>query len=235
VIRTTTTGKPAAFLAEPIMGVGGFITPPPEYFQVAVGIVRKYGGLFICDEVQTGFGRTGGKWFGIEHWGVEPDIMTFAKGMANGLPIGATIATDEIAGSWTGATIATFGGNSVSMAAADATLAVMEREDIPGRAEKLGKTLRERLESYKETFPFVGDVRGMGLMQAMELVEDKKTKEPGPKKAAALLEAAKRHGLLLGKGGLYGNTIRIAPPMLISKAELDEALTRLDRAMAEVK
>jgi len=235
LIQTQTTGQPAAFLAEPIQGVGGFITPPKEYFQVAVGIVRKYGGLFICDEVQTGFGRTGGAWFGIEHFGVEPDIMTMAKGIANGFPVGATIATDEVASSWTGATISTYGGNSVSMAATDATIAVMEKEDAPKNAEARGAELRERLEHYKETYPWVGDVRGMGLMQALELVEDRTTKEPSPKKTAALLEAAKKHGLLLGKGGLYGNTIRIAPMLTISKTEMAEALERFDRAMAEVK
>jgi alanine-glyoxylate transaminase / (R)-3-amino-2-methylpropionate-pyruvate transaminase len=234
-IQTQTTGKPAAFLAEPIQGVGGFITPPPEYFQIAVGIVRKYGGLFICDEVQTGFGRTGGKWFGIEHYGVEPDIMTMAKGIANGFPVGATIATDEVANSWTGATISTFGGNSVSMAATEATLSIMERENAPQLAEERGREMRERLEHYKETYPFVGDVRGMGLMQAIELVEDKKTKEPSPAKTSALMEAAKKHGLLLGKGGLYGNTIRIAPPLLIGKDEMAEGLRRFDKAMAEVK
>ncbi|HYU16186.1 MAG TPA: aspartate aminotransferase family protein [Candidatus Acidoferrum sp.] len=236
VIQTqTATGKPAAFVAEPIQGVGGFITPPPEYFQIAVGIVRKYGGLFICDEVQTGFGRTGGKWFGIEHYGVEPDIMTMAKAIANGFPVGATIATEEVANAWTGATISTFGGNSVAMAAVDATLSVMEREDAPRRAEERGRELRERLEQYKETYPFVGDVRGMGLMQAIELVEDKKSKAPSPGKTAALMEAAKKHGLLFGKGGLHGNTIRIAPPILIGKDEMAEGLRRFDAAMAEVK
>jgi 4-aminobutyrate aminotransferase-like enzyme len=234
-IQTQTTGKPAAFIAEPIMGVGGFITPPPEYFQVAVGIVRNYGGLFICDEVQTGFGRTGGKWFGIEHWGVEPDIMTMAKGIANGFPVGATIATDEVAKAWTGATISTFGGNSVSMAAADATLTVMERENVPRRAEERGRELRARLEEYKERYDWVGDVRGMGLMQAMELVDDRKTKAPSPTKANALMEAAKRHGLLLGKGGLHGNAMRIAPGLLISKDEMDDGLRRFDKAMTEVK
>jgi len=235
LIQTTTCGQPAAFLAEPVQGVGGFVTPPKEYFQVAVGIVRKYGGLFICDEVQTGFGRTGGKWFGIEHWGVEPDIMTFAKGIANGFPVGATIATDEVANSFTGASICTFGGNPVSMAATDATLATMESEDIPKRSAELGAVLRDRLDGFKETFPFIGDVRGMGLMQALELVEDRATKQPAPAKTNALMEAAKRHGLLLGKGGLYGNTIRMAPPMLISRSELDEALDRLGRALAKVK
>ena len=235
LVQTQTTGKPAAFLAEPIMGVGGFITPPPEYFQIAVGIVRKYGGLFICDEVQTGFGRTGGKWFGIEHFGVEPDIMTMAKGIANGFPVGATIATEEVANSWTGATISTFGGNPVSMAAVDATIGVMEREDAPKNAEVRGREMRERLEHYKETYPWVGDVRGLGLMQAIEVVEDKKSKTPSPARTAQLMEAAKKHGLLLGKGGLYGNTIRIAPPLLISKEEMADGLRRFDKAMAEVK
>jgi 4-aminobutyrate aminotransferase-like enzyme len=234
-ILTQTTGKPAAFLAEPIQGVGGFITPPKEYFQIAVGIVRKYGGLFICDEVQTGFGRTGGKWFGIEHYGVEPDIMTMAKSIANGFPVGATIATDEVASSWTGATISTFGGNSVSMAATDATIGVMENIDAPKNAEERGRELRERLEGYKETYPWVGDVRGMGLMQALELVEDRGTKQPSPQKTSALMEEAKKHGLLLGKGGLYGNTIRVSPPLTVSKAEMADALGRFDRAMAGVK
>jgi alanine-glyoxylate transaminase / (R)-3-amino-2-methylpropionate-pyruvate transaminase len=234
LIRTQTTGRPAALLAEPIQGVGGFITPPPEYFQIAVGIVRKYGGLFICDEVQTGFGRTGGKWFGIEHYGVEPDIMTMAKGIANGMPVGATIATSEVADSWKGATISTFGGNPVSMAAVNSTVAVMEREDIPARSAALGARLRAGLDEMKERYPFVGDVRGMGLMQALELVEDRRSKEPAPKRTNALLEAAKRHGLLLGKGGLYGNTLRIAPPMLISESELDDGLARFRKAIAEV-
>jgi 4-aminobutyrate aminotransferase len=235
LIRTETSGQPAAFLAEPIQGVGGFITPPKEYFQIAVGIVRKYGGVFICDEVQTGFGRTGGKWFGIEHYGVEPDIMTFAKGIANGLPVGVTIARAQIADSWKGPTISTFGGNPVAMAAADATLATMEQEDIPARTLARGNQLREHLMAMKETHPCIGDVRGMGLMQAIELVEDRKTKEPSPKKATQLLEAAKREGLLVGKGSLYGNVLRIAPPMLISKAEVEDGCRRLERALAHVK
>lgn len=235
LILTETTGQPAAFLAEPIQGVGGFITPPKEYFQIAVGIVRKYGGLFICDEVQTGFGRTGGKWFGIEHWGVEPDIMTFAKGIANGMPVGATIATEEVANSLTGLSISTFGGNPISMAATDATLEVMEREDIPARSERLGNRLRDKLEAMKEKYPFIGDVRGMGLMQALEFVEDRKTKEPSAAKAGAVMEAAKAEGLLLGKGGRWGNVIRIAPPMLISESDIDEGAAQLDRALATIK
>jgi alanine-glyoxylate transaminase/(R)-3-amino-2-methylpropionate-pyruvate transaminase len=235
LIRTETNGAPAAFIAEPIQGVGGFITPPLEYFEIAVAIVRKHGGIFICDEVQTGFGRTGDHWCGIEHWGVEPEIMTFAKGIASGAPVGATIAWPEIADAFTGLTISTFGGSPVSMAAAAATIDVMEREDVPARSAARGAQLRARLDAMKETFEFIGDVRGMGLMQAIELVEDRKTKEPAPKKTGQLLEAAKRHGLLLGKGGLYGNVIRISPSMLVTESEISDGADRLERALREVR
>jgi 4-aminobutyrate aminotransferase len=235
LIMTTTTGQPAAFMAEPILGVGGFITPPKEYFKVAVGIVRKHGGLFICDEVQTGFGRTGDKWCGIEHWDVVPDIITFAKGIANGFAAGATTTTDEIANSWKSATISTFGGNPVSATAALATLGVMEKENVPARAARLGGRLRERLQQMKEKHPLVGDVRGLGLMQAIELVRDRKTKEPAAKEATAFMEACKRRGVLIGKGGLYGNTIRLAPPMLIEESEIDRACDLMDAALTEVE
>jgi len=234
LIKTETNGRPAAFLAEPIQGVGGFITPPKEYFSIAVGIVRKYGGLFVCDEVQTGFGRTGGTWFGIEHWGVEPDVITLAKSIANGFPVGATIARADVADSWKGLQISTFGGGPLAMAAADATLDVMQKEDVPKRSADRGARLRARLDAMKAKHAFLGDVRGMGLMQALELVEDRKTKEPSPKKTLALLEAAKRRGLLLGKGGLHGNVIRIAPSMLATEAEIDEGASRLEKALSEV-
>jgi 4-aminobutyrate aminotransferase-like enzyme len=234
LIRTETTGQPAAFIAEPIAGVGGFITPPKEYFQIAVGIVRKYGGLFICDEVQTGWGRLGDHWCGIEHWGVDPDVMTFAKSIASGFAVGATIATEEVANAFTGLTISTFGGSPITMSAAEATMDVMERENVPKRAAERGKQLREHLLALKDKYPVIGDVRGMGLMQAIELVEDRKTREPAPKRATKLLEATKKHGLLIGKSGLYGNVIRMAPSMLITKAEVDDAMARLDKALAEI-
>jgi alanine-glyoxylate transaminase / (R)-3-amino-2-methylpropionate-pyruvate transaminase len=234
LIRTETSGQPAAFIAEPIQGVGGFITPPKGYFEVAVGIVRKYGGLFICDEVQTGFGRTGDHWCGISHWGVEPDIMTFAKSIANGFPVGATIATEEVANAFTGLTISTFGGSPITMSATEATLDVMERENTPKRSAERGKQLRAHLLALKDKYPVIGDVRGMGLMQGVELVEDRKTKEPATKRTTRVLEAAKRQGLLVGKGGLYGNVLRVAPSMLITEAEVDEAARRLDRAFEEV-
>ena len=232
LIQTTTSGRVAALIAEPIQGVGGFITPPPEYFPIVVDIVRKYGGIFISDEVQTGFGRTGEKWFGIEHWGVEPDIITCAKGMANGAPMGATVATAEVADSFEGLTISTFGGNPVSCAAALATIEVIEEENLASNAQVVGSYLREKLEELKEKYPLVGDVRGMGLMQGVELVREQK--EPARQEILQVFEAAKRRGLLIGKGGLYGNVIRIAPPLNITKADVDEAVHILDEAFEEV-
>ena len=235
LIMTETHGEVAAFIAEPIQGSGGFIVPPPEYFKIAVDIVREHGGVFIADEVQTGVGRTGKHWFGIEHWDVVPDIITMAKGIANGMPMGATLATDDVAKSWDrGLTFSTFGGNPVVMAASEATLKVMQRENIPERAEKLGKRLRGHLEEMQERYPLIGDVRGKGLMQAIELVEDRDTKEPAPKKLMALMEATKERGLLMGKAGNYGNVVRFAPPMLISEADIDEGMRILDEALAEV-
>jgi 4-aminobutyrate aminotransferase-like enzyme len=228
----TSQGRIAAFLAEPIQGVGGFITPPKEYFQVIVGIIRKYGGLFICDEVQTGWGRTGGKMFGIEHWGVEPDIMTFAKGMANGVPIGATIATPEVADSMQGNTISTFGGNPVTCTAARATIDVIEEENLVENARVMGNRLRDGLNTLKEKYPVVGDVRGMGLMQGMELVGEKK--KPDAESAKRVMELTKANGLLVGKGGTYGNVLRVAPPLNVSKDQIDHGLRQLDRSFAQL-
>ncbi|MBM4371860.1 MAG: aminotransferase class III-fold pyridoxal phosphate-dependent enzyme, partial [Deltaproteobacteria bacterium] len=234
LITTETCGRVAAFIAEPILGVGGFIVPPPEYFRIAVEIVRRHGGVFICDEVQTGWGRTGGSMCGIEHWGVEPEIMTFAKGMANGLPIGATIATDEVAAAMKGLSISTFGGNPVAMVAALATLEVIRTEGLVERTRVLGDRLRAGLEELARRHPVIGEVRGMGLMQALELVEDRQTRAPAPAKTVALMEATREEGLLVGKGGLYGNVIRLSPPMLIGEAEVDDALARLGRALQRI-
>ena len=230
VIATTTSGKPAAFFAETIQGAGGYIVPPPGYFKLVAEIIRKHGGLFIADEVQAGFGRTGDKWFGIEHWGVEPDIMVMAKAIASGFPVGATIARDEIAAAWKGKTISTFGGNPVTMTAMDATIEVMQRENVPARSAERGRQLRAGLDKLGREHEWIGDVRGMGMMQALELVVDRKSKTPNPAKAGALLEAAKTEGLLIGSGGLNGHVIRIAPQMLMSAAEVDDGLGRLERA-----
>jgi 4-aminobutyrate aminotransferase-like enzyme len=234
LILTETCGRVAGFIAEPILGVGGFIVPPPGYFETAVGIVRKYGGIFISDEVQTGWGRTGASWNGIEHWNVKPDVVTYAKGMANGVPIGACVVTDDVAASLKGLTISTFGGNPVTCVAALATIDVMEREAIPERAARLGARFRAGLDDLGERHACVGEVRGMGLMQALELVEDRGSREPSARKTVALMEECRKEGLLVGKGGLYGNVIRLAPPMLVSDLELDDALARLGRALSRI-
>lgn len=236
LIQTTTTGQIAGFLAEPIQGVGGFIVAPDGYFKVAVDIVRKYGGLFICDEVQTGFGRTGTKMWGIEHHdGVEPDIMTMAKGIANGLPIGACLATVPVADAWKAGNISTFGGNPISTAAANATIDVIVEEKLADNAATMGKLLREGLEALKKKYPkTIGDVRGKGLMQAIELVKDETAKDrtPDAVSTSRLFEETKKRGLLIGRGGLWNNVVRIAPPLNVTKSEIEEGLRALDESFA---
>ena len=234
LIQTETCGKIAAFLAEPILGVGGFVVPPKEYFQVAVEIVRKYGGLFIADEVQTGWGRTGGKWFGIEHFGVVPDIMTSAKGMANGIPIGWTATSARIAEALKGLTISTFGGNPVSCVAAQATIDHIAQAGLLAKAGELGGRLRGHLLALQKDFPCIGDVRGMGLMLGVEFVSDRKAKTPVEKTVLKLFEETRKEGLLIGKGGLYGNVLRISPPMCVSESEVDEAAKMLRKALERI-
>src|SRR5688572_26110914 len=180
LILTETGGEIAAFFAETVIGSGGFIVPPPGYFEKAVGIARKYGGLFIADEVQTAWGRTGEHWWGIQHWDVAPDLMVSAKGMGNGAPVAMTIATPEVADKFPGITFATFGGNPVSMAAARSTIQVIEEQNLLENCKVVGAYLGERLKALKDQHPLVGDARGLGLMQAIELVKDHKTKEPAP-------------------------------------------------------
>ena len=232
LIQTSTTGEIAAFMAETVIGAGGFIVPPPGYFERAVAIARKYGGLFISDEVQTAWGRIGEKWFGIEHWNVEPDVIVSAKGMGNGTPVAVTIATPEVADKYPGITFATFGGNPVSMAAALATLDVIDQDDLRTNAKVVGAYLHEKLNALADKYPLVGDVRGMGLMQGVELVHDRKTKEPAPQAVVRLLEEARRRGVLVGKGGLYGNVLRIAPPLNATRAHVDELVDALDHGLA---
>jgi 4-aminobutyrate aminotransferase-like enzyme len=234
VIQTTTSGQIAAFIAEPIQGLGGFITPPKEYFKIVFKIVKDYGGLFIADEVQTGWGRTGKKWFGIEQWEVTPDIMTAAKGMANGVPIGATMTRPEIANSFKGLQISTFGGNPVTSVAARATIDLIEEDRLMDNAASVGGHFRAGLESLQAKYPIIGDVRGMGLMQAIEIVRDRESKQPAPEETSRFMEECRQRGLLIGKGGLYGNVIRMSPPMNIAKSDVDEAIRTMDEAMAAV-
>jgi len=234
LIRSSTGGRIAAFIAEPIQGVGGYITPPREYFQIVEKIVRDHGGIFISDEVQTGWGRTGGKWFGIEHWGVTPDIMTCAKGLGNGSPIGLTVATPAVADSLQGLTISTFGGNPVVSTAAKAVIDYIEEQNLPANCEKTGAYLRDRLLELQERHDIIGDVRGMGLLQAIELVEDRQTRVPATAATAMAMEAARGLGLLLGKGGMYGNVLRFSPPMNIGRADVDNFRGMLDKALTAV-
>jgi len=235
VIRTTTSGRIAGFIAEPIQGVAGFVTPPKEYFPIVADIVKKYGGLFISDEVQTAWGRTGGKWFGIEQWGVQPDIITSAKGLANGSPVGVTIARPEVADALKGATISTFGGNPITTTAAKAVLDFIEDHKLSINAAEVGAYLRQKLNELKEKHPIIGDVRGMGLLQAIELVEDRESKKPAAAQTAAMLEATRENRILIGKGGLYGNVLRISPPMNIAKSDVDVFAERLDASFAQVE
>ena len=227
------TARIAGMIAEPIQGVGGFITPPKEYFGIVAEIVRKYGGVFISDEVQTAWGRTGGKWFGIEHWGVTPDIITSAKGLGNGSPVALTVARPEVADSLKGATISTFGGNPVTATAAKAVIDFIEERRLMDSATEVGAYLREKLLALKEKYPVVGDVRGMGLLQAVELVEDRRSKTPATRLTLAVLESARDQRILIGRGGLNGNVIRLSPPLNIAKSDVDEFAGRLDASLAK--
>jgi len=231
VIQTATSGRVAGILAEVIIGSGGFIVPPKEYFQIVADIVRRAGGLFIADEVQTGWGRTG-KMFGVEHYGVVPDVMTFAKGMANGSPIGCTATTDAIASALKPLSFSTFGGNPMTSAAALATLRVIQKQKLADNARVLGDRLHAGLRGLQRRHPVIGDVRGLGLMQACELV--RKDKSPDAKSTALVLEGTRRRGVLIGKGGLWGNVLRLAPPLTVSEPQIDELIAALDASLAEL-
>jgi ornithine--oxo-acid transaminase len=236
-LEAAITPNTAAFLVEPIQGEAGIIVPPAGYLARAREICTRHGVLLICDEVQTGLGRTGGKWWGCEQYGVEPEILTTAKGIANGLPLSVTICTPAIADSLTKLTISTFGGNPVSCAGANATIRYIEEHDVRGNSERQGARLRAGLESLKRKYPrTVGDVRGMGLMQGVELVEDESNgnRTPNAKATARLFEETRKRGLLIGKGGLYGNVLRISPPLIVTAAEVDEALGKLDESLAAI-
>jgi alanine-glyoxylate transaminase/(R)-3-amino-2-methylpropionate-pyruvate transaminase len=236
LIRYETPGEVACFIAEPIQGVGGVVTPPKEYFQIAYEIVRRHGGVCIADEVQTGFGRTGAKFWGFENWGVTPDLVTMAKGIGNGAPLGACVTRPEIAEVLEHRThFNTFGGNPISMTQGLATLEVIDSEGIQQNAQRVGTHLKGRLLEMQERQPLIGEVRGMGLMLGVELVRDRDTKEPASTETAAVLELCKERGLLAGKGGLYGNTLRIKPPMCLTKDDADFLVDCLDEVLEVVR
>ena len=236
LIRTQTNKAIAAFIVEPIQGVGGIIQPPPEFFQITHDIVKEFGGLFIADEVQTGFGRTGTKWWGIQHTGVNPDVITMAKGFGGGVPIAGFLTRPEYAAEYTmHDSFATFGGNPLSCAAAVAVIEIIQEGDYLSKAARLGTHLKEKLTSLQADHPLIGEVRGQGMMLGVELVRNPKTKEPATQEMLQVMEACRKRGLLIGKGGLDGNVVRIQPPLELTREQGDEALTILDGALSEVE
>lgn len=231
IILRTTSGKIAAFIAEPIAGVSGLITPPPEYFKVAVEIARRYGGVFIADEVQTMFGRTGDYWYGCAHWDVVPDIMTCGKSIASGMPLSAVVTTPEIAAGMKVQVIATFENHPVSLAAAIATLEVLKEEAPPEHVGEIGRYIRQGFEHLAEKYPIIGNINGKGCMQGIEFVKDRDTKEPAVEFTQQLFEETRERGLLIGAGGAK-NAPRFTPPLIVQKEHVDQAMEILDASIA---
>ena len=235
IIKYSTPGKIAAFIAEPIQGVGGATHGARNYLGEAYKIAREHGGLCIADEVQTGFGRTGDHYWGFENFDVVPDFVTMAKGIGNGVPLAAVTTRMEIAQALTQRIhFNTFGGNPVCMAAGLAVLDVIDEDGLQENSRVVGKRLKDGFKELAKQHQLIGDVRGMGLMLGVELVRDRKTKEPANKETLAVLEAAREMGVLVGKGGLDGNVLRVKPPMCITAEDADFTLDVLDRALTAV-
>lgn len=232
LIRYSTSGNVAAFIAEPIQGVGGVTRGATNYFREAYSIVREYGGLCIADEVQTGFGRTGEHYWGFQNYGVTPDIVTMAKSIGNGVPLAAVTTRREIAEALTSRIhFNTFGGNPVSMAAGIAVLDVIDEEGLQENARKVGARLLQGFRRLQKHHRLIGDVRGIGLMLGVELVTDRASRAPAGAQTLEVLEAAREMGVLMGKGGLDGNVLRIKPPLCITIEDADFAVDVLDRAL----
>jgi 4-aminobutyrate aminotransferase/(S)-3-amino-2-methylpropionate transaminase len=220
-----------AVIVETIQGEGGFIDPPVNFFPMLRELCDDHGIKLIVDEVQTGFGRTG-KMFAIEHYGIVPDVITMAKALANGLPLSAVVASEELMGNiYPGSLGGTFGGNPIGCATALKVIEIMEREKIPAKAAKMGVKLRKRLNEFKEKYPKIGDVRGLGPMLAMEFVKDPKTKEPDADTSSAIMKDALKHGLMTLKAGLYNNAIRLHPPLIIDDELLETGMVILEASI----
>jgi 4-aminobutyrate aminotransferase-like enzyme len=232
VVRQQTSGDVAAFLAEPVLGEGGIVAPPAEYFDVAARIFHENGSLFIVDEVQTGFGRTG-KMFGIDHApGSKPDIVAMAKGIAGGFPLGAFMAKEPVSEAMKpGDHLSTFGGNPIACAAALANLEVLREENLIENSARRGDEVLKRLKRLEESSGRVGEARGRGLMIGLELVKDRKTKEPAPDDAKAARAALRGQGILVGVGGPYGNVVRFQPPLSITADECDRAASAIEAVL----
>ncbi len=235
LINSSTSGQVAAFICEPIQGVGGVTMGAANYLREAYAIVREHEGLCISDEVQTGFGRTGDHYWGFERYGVVPDMVVMAKGIGNGVPIAAVTTTKEIAEAFTDRLhFNTYAGNPVSMAAGLAVLDIIDEDGLQENAREVGFRLKSSLEGLMHRHKIVGDVRGAGLMLGIELVRDRESKEPASSETGAVLQAARDMGVLFGKGGLYGNVLRIKPPMCITENDADFAVGVLDAALTEI-
>jgi 4-aminobutyrate aminotransferase len=234
-IAYQSSGDVAAFIAEPVLGEGGILVPPGSYFRRVKEVLDRHGILFIADEVQSGFGRTG-KLFAVEHFGIVPDIMVLAKGIADGFPLSATVARAEIADSLRpGEHLSTFGGNPVSCAAGLANIEVMVDERLPEEAARKGERVLDHLRDLAARHALIGDVRGVGLMIGVELVSDRVTKEPAAKEAAMVRRLCREAGVLVGVGGQFGNVVRLQPPLVIADGDLDRAVVELDRALSAVE
>jgi 4-aminobutyrate aminotransferase/(S)-3-amino-2-methylpropionate transaminase len=232
--RVVASEDVAAVIAEPVLGEGGFVAPPPEFFRILMEICRKHGVLFIADEVQSGFGRTG-KMFACEHYGIEPDILVTAKSLGGGLPLAAVTGRSEVMDApGVGGLGGTFAGNPLSCAAANAVLDVFERGDLLLRADFIGERFQKRAQEWKTRFEIIGDVRGLGAMQAIELVKSRETREPAPEETKKISQYCYEHGLITITAGTYGNVIRILVPLVVTDEQMDEGLDVLENALASV-
>ena len=235
VINYSSSNEVAEFIAEPILAEGGIIVPPEEYFKEVKKILDRYGILFIDDEVQVGFGRTG-RLFGWQHYGVEPDIMCMAKAIAGGLPLGTCITREDIGNAFEpGDHLSTFGGNPVSCAAALANINYMMRENIAEKTAKKGELLMKRLNEIKEKHRLMGDVRGKGLIIGIEVVKDIEKKTPAAEEAVKTRDLCREGGILLGHGGVKNNVLRIQPPLIVSEEQIDRIVEVLDRCLSKVE
>ena len=232
--RYQTSDDVAAFITEPVMGEGGILTPPAEYFKVAVGIARDHGALWLADEVQSGFGRTG-KMFAFQHMGMVPDAVAMAKGIANGFPLGAFTTRADVADSFEpGDHLSTFGGNPVSCAASLANIAYFQAEDLPGQSARKGEMAQGLFRGLQEKHRMIGDVRGRGLMIGIELVSDEK-KTPAAAATGTVKAYCREHGVLLGSGGVFGNVIRFQPPLVISEEQIEQAVQIIDAGLSSIE
>lgn len=234
ILEVGTSGDVACMIVEPIQGVGGFVTPPDGFFGAMKKVLDEHGILLISDEVQTGWGRTGEHFWGYQAHGVVPDLLTFAKGLGNGLAMAGVVASAELMDSLPANSISTFGGNPLATAGALANLEYVLEHDLQTNASKVGRHLRNRIDGLAERSDIVGEVRGKGLMLGVELVVAG-SKTPNVPAAAAVMEAARHEGLLIGKGGMYGNVLRIAPPLTLTEEEADEGYTMLEKAITRTQ